>query len=123
MSEEGIAVVRAGGGFGVILDAEDRQVFVPDAGDGLVVKIVFRYDSAAAFKRFLRRGKAMVLSCDRDDAGLDVLNRLISAAVSKGKLNGLSAEGVSDDLVPHADPKHRVVWHEVGDCLVGVGDG
>lgn len=53
MGKEGIAVMRAGGGFRVVLNAEDREVLVPDAGDGLIVEIVFSNDRAAPFEGFL----------------------------------------------------------------------
>ena len=40
--EQVIGVVRSGGGFGVVLDAEDRLGFVPQAFDGAVVEIHVR---------------------------------------------------------------------------------
>ena len=75
--------MRAGAGFGVVLDAEDGQILVAKTFDGAVVEVHVRDDTAVGFERFLVDGKAMILAGDLDLAGVEILHRLIAAAMAE----------------------------------------
>ena len=78
----------AGAGFGVVLDAEDGQVGVAEAFDGAVVEVDVGDDAAAGFEALLVDGEAVVLAGDLDSAGVEVLDRLVAAAVAELELVG-----------------------------------
>src|SRR6185295_10475391 len=78
-------VVRAGGGFGVVLDAEGSQIFRREAFARAVVQVDVRRDDA------LREGieidaEAVVLRGDLDLAGREILHRLVRAAMAELQL-------------------------------------
>ena len=94
--EQILAVVRAGGGLGVVLDAEDRQPLVPQALEGLVVQVdVAGLDVGGQRGRI--DGEAVVLGGDLDLAGSLVADRVIGAAVAELELEGLAAEGLAEE--------------------------
>src|SRR5262245_48317029 len=71
--EQVARVVRAGGGFGVVLHAEDRLLDVAKAFEGLVVQVdVRRLDVLG--QRLRVDGKAVVLGGDFDLLGAAVEN-------------------------------------------------
>ena len=107
--EEGVGVVGAGGGFGVVLHGEDGAVFEAEAFDGLVVEVDLGDDGAVFFEFFLGGGEAVILGGDGDFSGLEILDGLVAAAVPEFELKGFGAEGVGDDLVPEADAKGAVI--------------
>ena len=106
LGEEVLAVVRAGGGLGVVLDAEDRQAGVAEPFEGLVVEV--------------------------DVAGLDVGGRVAGSTAKPWfwvvistlpvrslrtgwlaprwpnlSLKVLRAEGLAEELVAQADAEDR----------------
>ena len=98
--------MRAGGGLGVILNAEDRQALVPQALEGLIVEVdVARLDVGGQRRRV--DGEAVVLGGDLDLAGRLVADRVIGAAVAELELEGLGAEGLAEELMAQADPEDR----------------
>ncbi len=88
--EEVVAVVGAGGGFGVVLDAEGGEVAVADAFDGLVVEAAVG-DFEMAGERVFVDGKTVVLRRDFDRAGFELLDRLIGAAMAKFHFEGFGS--------------------------------
>ena len=50
--------------------------------------------------------EAVVLGGDLDDAGAQVLDRVVGAAVAELELEGLHAERLRQELVPEADAEH-----------------
>jgi len=73
----------AGAGFGMVLHAEERQCFVPESFDGLIVEIHMRYDGAVFFETFAIHRESVVLAGDFDPAGVEILNGLISTAMAE----------------------------------------
>ena len=65
LAEQIPAVVRAGGGFGVVLHAEGRQAAVADAFDRVVVQVRVRHFQVGG-QRVGRDGEAVVLRGDLD---------------------------------------------------------
>ena len=104
--EEIVAIVRAGGGFGVVLDAENRKPLVPHALESLVIEIdVAELDVAGKRGRIDR--EAVVLGGDLDPAGSLVTHRVIGASMAELELEGLAAEGLAQKLVSQADAEDR----------------
>src|SRR5690606_8368900 len=103
VDKERVGVVRAGGGFRVVLHREDRQLLVAQALDGVIVEIDFRDDGVAGLEALGIRREAVVLRGDGDATGLEVLDRLVAAAVTELELERLSAEGVREHLVSQTD--------------------
>ena len=98
--------MRAGRGFGVVLDAEDRQPLVAHAFEGLVVEVdVAGLDVGG--KRGGIDGEAVVLGGDLDLARSLVADRLVGAAVAELELERLAAEGLAQELVAQADAEDR----------------
>ena len=96
----------ARGGFGVVLDAEYGQCFVPQAGNRVVVQVYVRYFDVGG-KRVGVDGEAVVVRGDLYTAGLQVLDRLVAAAVAELQLECLGAECLAYQLMPETDAEHR----------------
>ena len=123
LGEERVGIVGSGGGLGVVLDAEDGQLLMAQALDGVVVEVELGDDRAAFFDFLRGGGKTVVLRGDGDVAGLVILDRLVAAAMAELELEGLGAKGVRDDLVAEADAEGRVLFDQLADGFVGVSDG
>ena len=121
--EEGVGVVRAGGGFGVILNREDGEVFVAEAFDGVVVEVDLGDERAAFFEARGVGGEAVVLGGDGDLAGFQVFDGLIAAAVAELEFKGGAADGVGDHLVAEADAEGGELGYERRDGAVHVVEG
>src|SRR5467141_318801 len=67
-----------------------------------------------------RHGEAVVMRGDLDAAGCEILNRMVAAAVTQMHLDGASAEGEGEQLVPKADAEDR---QPRGKQLADYGDG
>jgi hypothetical protein len=59
----------------------------------------------------------VVLRGDVDAAALQVLDRVVGAAVAEGKLEGLEAHRPAEQLVAEADADHRLLAHHSPDVL------
>src|SRR5258706_4935525 len=101
-------VMRAGAGFGVILHAKDRQRAMAESFDGVVVEIQMRHHAAFGFQRFSLDRKTMVLAGDFHATGIQILYRLISAAMAEFQLECVGSDRPSQQLVPKADAEN---WH------------
>jgi hypothetical protein len=83
LSEEIMRIVRAWGGFGVVLDAEQGQVFVAHAFVGVVVEIDVGDLDVAGGERFRIDTEAVILGGDFDFFGEQVLHRMIRAVMAE----------------------------------------
>src|SRR3954462_13078531 len=115
--EEVEAVVRAGGGLGVVLDRAAGDVEQRQALDGAVVEVQVRELRGAevglpahglvGVDRLLasrpQDREAVVLRGDLDAAGLEVLDRMVAAAVAEGQLEGLQPDRAAQQLMAEAD--------------------
>src|SRR4051795_5436825 len=124
--EEVEAVVRAGPGLGVVLDRAAGNVEQREALDGAVVEVQVRelrgaevglpahglvgVDGLLAARPEHR--EAMVLRGDLDAAGLEVLDRVVAAAVAEGQLEGLQAHRAAQQLMAEADAERRALADE-----------
>ena len=68
-------------------------------------------------------GEAVVLRRDLDDAGTQVLDRVVGAPVTELELEGLEAERLRQELVPQADAEDGHLAEQALDGLDGVRDG
>lgn len=123
LGEEGVGVVGAGGGFGVVLYGENGAVLEAESFNGLVVEVDLGDDGTVVFEFFLCGGEAVVLGGDGNFSGFKVFHGLVAAAVPEFELKGFCAEGVGNDLVAEADAEGRIMLNEFFDGGVGVGDG
>ena len=106
-AEQVVAVVRSGGRFGVVLDAERLQLLVADAFNGLIVQV-----DVSDFGPF-RQGvdverEAVILRGNLDLSGLLVEDRLIRPPMTELQLERLAAQSESEQLLPQADAKNRL---------------
>ncbi len=123
VDEERVGVVRAGGGFGVILDREDGEFGVAEAFDGAVVEVELGDFGAAFFEGLRVGGEAVVLRGDGDFAGLQIFHGLVAAAVAELELEGGAAHGVREHLVAEADAEDGVLVEEAGHRFMDIGEG
>lgn len=64
----------------------------------------------------------VILRADFDSASGHVADGVVSSVVAKGELKGRATEGLTQDLVAHADSKHRQLADNGLGILDGVGD-
>ena len=80
-----------------------------------------RSTTTSAGKRGRVHGEPVILRGDFDPAGFQILDRLVGAAMAEFELEGLSAEGLAQNLVPQANPENRnAVVDQVARRLHGV---
>src|SRR5438874_407358 len=104
--EQIAAVVRAGGRFGMILYAEDRQGPMTHSLQRAIVEVeVRRLDAGGQLVE--AHGEPVVLRRDLDAIRQLVQNRLIGATVAELQLERLAAQRQSQQLMPQADPEYR----------------
>lgn len=120
--EEVRGIVRTGGSFRVVLDAKDRERFVSETRNGIVVEVDVG-DFQIIGEGIRIDGEAVVLGGDGDGFGLEVLDRVVCAAVTEFEFESFAAECAGDDLVAKADAEDRDFADEVADGAVGVVQG
>src|SRR5262245_66441806 len=106
LREELRGIMRARRCLGMILHTKDRLRLVMHAVDGLVVQI-HAIDGNVAGKRLRVDGESVVLRCDFNLARVEVLHRLIAAAMAELQLESFSAERLSENLVSQTDAEDR----------------
>ena len=88
----------------MILNAEDRQAFVPQPFERLVVQVdVAGLDVGGKSGRV--DGEAVVLGRDLDLAGRLVPHRVVGASMAELELERVGTEGLAEQLVSQADPE------------------
>src|SRR3954471_19320550 len=111
-----MAVVRTCGGFRMILHAKGRDFAMRKAFDGVVVQAAV-CDLQERWQRIFSDCEAVVLRCDFDRSGLQILHRMVRAAVAELDLEGFRAAGKAEELVAQADAEDRLLTQEVADSL------
>ena len=104
IDEELFGVVRAGGGFGVVLDGEDGVFRRTGAFHGAVIQVDMS-DFGIGGEVLAVGGEAVVLSGDFDFTSAQILHGLVASAVTELEFVGLSAGGVSQKLMTEANSK------------------
>ena len=121
--------MRAGPGLGVVLDGGAGDVAQDQALDRAVVEVQLRElgdaevglpaDRLIALDPRLATGagdgEAVVLGGDVDPSRLQVLDRVVGAAVAEGQLVGLEADGAAEQLVAEADAEDRALADQLAD--------
>src|SRR3954454_6988780 len=121
--EEVEAVVRAGAGLRVVLDRAARHVEEGEALDRAVVEVDVRQLRGAEVRLPAHRlvagdrllaaraehGEPVVLRGDLDPPGLEVLDRVVGAAVAERELERLQPDGPAQQLVAEADAERRAL--------------
>ena len=74
-------VVGTGRGFGMILDGENRQSFVPQSGDRVVIQIKVSYLHIIG-QTFRFDGETVIVRSNFNFSGCQILYRLVAAAMS-----------------------------------------
>jgi len=84
-------IVRAWGGFGVVLDAEQGKFFVTHAFVGVVVKIDVSDFHVVGRQRFGIDAEAVILRGNFNFFGEQVLDRMIRAVMAEFQFEGFAA--------------------------------
>ncbi len=83
--EKIFGIVRTGRRFGVVLDGENRQSFVFDAGNRFVIEINVSYFNFGG-QRFCFDGETVIVRGNFNLAARQIFYRLIAAAMSENNL-------------------------------------
>ena len=105
-------IVRPRGSLGVILNTKNRMFFVAHPFNGLIVEVDVCYLDACRQRLGVDR-ESMVLRRNRYPSTGQVLDRLISAAVTKFQLKLLTAIGQTEKLMTQTNPKDWASPHEL----------
>src|SRR5665647_3372268 len=110
--EEVGRVVRTGGGLGVVLNREGRDVKAFQPLHHVVVEADVRDTHLPVSRVDIAlqggvHGEAMVVRSDLDRARAPVQNRLVDAAMAVLELVGAESERATEDLVAEADSEER----------------
>ena len=117
------AVLGAGAGLRVVLHAEDRFALDLQALAGAVEQRLVGHGHAGG-QAFGIDLEAVVLAGDLDLAGLQVLDRVVGAAMAVMHLAGLRAERQRQHLVAEADAEDRQIeFQHLPDDRHGIGAG
>ena len=105
-AEQVIRVVRARRRLGMVLDAEDRLVPVPEPLERAVVQVDVRHHHARGQRLGIDR-ESVVLRRDFHAAGLHLLHRVVRPAVTELQLERPRAQRQPQHLVAETNPEHR----------------
>ena len=111
--------MRAGGGFGMILYAEDRQVLVPHSLHGAVVQIYMRHFYVGG-QRVGIDCEPVILRRDRHLTAAQIFYRLVGAVMPKFQFVSRSAECEPENLMAETNPENRLLAHQISRCLVRI---
>jgi hypothetical protein len=112
-------VVWAGRGFGMILHAENRKLFVAHSLDCAVIEIdVCDFD--LFWQRFGIDCKPMILRGDCHFARSQIFDRLISTAMAKFKFESPTPIGKAKHLMSQTNAKNRFTADQAVHALVGI---
>lgn len=108
--------------FGVILDAESRELAMAQASDRVVVEIpVSNFELGR--ERIGVHGKAVILGGNRDGTIVHAFDRMVCTAMPELQLEGFTAESESENLVPQANAKNGNFAKQFADGAVSVSKG
>ncbi len=107
--------MRAGGGFGVVLDAEDGVIAVAHSFDSVVVEIEMSNGDGGVWEGVRVDAEAVVLGSDLDLVRAVVQDGMVGAVVAEFQLVGFAAEGKAEDLMTEADAEDGHLADEVSD--------
>src|SRR3990167_317960 len=107
--------MRAGGGFGMVLHAEDRQRAMAKALERLVVQVPVGAFHRRGRQRVRVYGESVVVGRDFDFTRGGVHHRMVSATVSKLQLVGLAAESQTQHLMSQADAEDGLLAKQAAD--------
>ena len=112
--------MRAGGGFGVVLHAEDRLFLVAHALDRLIVEVDAVHGDVGGERGGID-GEPVVLRGDFHAATGEVFDGLIAAAMAEFQFERFSAERLPENLVAEANAENRNARRDkIADGLHGV---
>src|SRR6266487_3009305 len=115
--EEVGSVMRAGGGFGMILYAEDRQVLVPHSLHGAVVQIYMRHFYVGG-QRVGIDCEPVILRRDRHLTAAQIFYWLVGAVMPKFQFVSRSAECEPENLMAETNPEKHLIAHQISRRLV-----
>lgn len=105
-----------------MLNRENRIFGAPHAFDGFVVEVdMGHFDKIR--KRFVIGRETVILSSDRDLAGAEIFDWMITAAVTKFELVGSAPKAVGQDLVAEADPEDGDLPNQLSDLFMNISEG
>mmetsp|Transcript_28396 Transcript_28396/g.62411 ORF Transcript_28396/g.62411 Transcript_28396/m.62411 type:complete len:214 (-) Transcript_28396:1040-1681(-) len=113
-----ISVMGPGGGLGVVLDGHGLLLLVHHACACAVIQVDVGH-LHTSWQSLGVHCEVVVLGADLNAARGVVADGVVAAVVSELELEGLAAKGLPQDLVAHADAKHRLLAQD----LLGVVDG
>ena len=123
VAEQVVRIVGAGCGFRVILHAEERQAFVTQAFEGLVIEVDVGKLDVVGVDGVGIDGEVVVVRSDFDLARLVVAHGMIAAVVSELELVRAAAEGETTELVAEADAEDGHAPDHVANGLDRIIDG
>jgi len=115
-------VVRAGGSFGVVLDAEERQRFVAQAFERLIIQVDVGEFNFVGVDGVGIDGEVVVVGGDLDLAGGVVADGVVAAVMAELEFVGFATEGEAAKLVAEADSEDGDAAEHVLDGFDGVVD-
>ena len=113
--EEVERIVRAGRGFGVVLDAEGRVVAMAEAFEGLIVEIDVGEFDVGGLRESGSTAKPWLCEVISTLLVSLIQHRMVGAAMSEFELVGLAAAGQAHELVAEADAEDGRAADELAD--------
>ena len=107
MAEQVLCVVWAGGGFGVVLNGEERVRLVGEAFEALIIQIDVSRGRAHLRQRGFVDCEAVILAGDFDLPGGEVAYRVVDAVMTELELANVGLQRAGDQLMPEANAEHR----------------
>jgi hypothetical protein len=114
--------MRPGRSLGVILHAEQWQVFVAHALIGVVVQVEVGHLDVAGGERFRINAESVILCGDLDLAGQQILDWMIRAVMAEFQFESLAAEGQATKLVTEADSKDGNPAGQLANAFMRISD-
>src|SRR5437867_1863942 len=104
-----IRIVGAGRGFGMVLNAEDRQRAVLHSLNGVVVEIHVSDADIVRVQAFGIDGETVVLRRNLNLVALDIQDRMIAAMMAELQFVGSAAKGQPKNLMSKANSENRLL--------------
>src|SRR5438874_8121779 len=120
--EEVQGVMRAGRGFGMILDTEDRQFLVPHSFNGAIVQIYVCHFYVER-QRVGIDCEPVILRRDRHLTTAQIFYGLIRAMMPKFQFVSRSTERGSKNLMAETNSENRLLAHQIARRLMRIRQG